>query len=499
MAVNRFLAFDLGAESGRAVLGTLEGDRLTLQERHRFPNPYGKIRGRLVWNLLAQWEELKRGLRKTAGYEASSPVQLDGIGVDTWGVDFGLISTSGQVICNPSMYRDARPEQIAETFKIVPRERIYELTGLQFMPFNTLYQLLTLKQIGRAELESAKSMLLMPDLFGYLFSGESRGELSIVSTTQMYDPRKKQWSRELLEAVGLPTSILPPIVPSGTVLGPMLDDVASECGTSRVPVIAPGGHDTASSVAAVPATGSNWCYISSGTWSLMGVELDEPIINAKALKYDYTNEIGVGGKVRFLKNIMGLWLVQECRRHWQRQGSDHNYAELTAMAESAEPFVAYVNPDHGPFFAPGNMVGKIDEFCGQTGQAAPQSRGEYVRSSLEGLALTYRRTLDGLEDILGRRIDVIHIVGGGTQNQLLNQMTADACGRTVVAGPIEATSIGNILVQAMAIGRVRTLADARAIVRGSFDVKTYEPRSMAEWDKAHERFSEIVARTPSQI
>jgi hypothetical protein len=268
--------------------------------------------------------------------------------------------------------------------------------------------------------------------------------------------------------------------------------VARDCGVSAAPVIAPAAHDTASSVAAVPASGDSWCYISSGTWSLMGVELDEPLINDKALAYQYTNEVGVDGKIRFLKNIMGLWLIQECRRNWQRDGNDHSYAELTAMAERAESFVALINPDHGPFLAPGEIIGKIDRYCAQTGQRAPNTRGEYVRACMEGLALTYRRTLDGLENILGRRIEVIHIVGGGTQNQLLCQMTADACARTVVAGPVESTSIGNILTQALAIGQIRNLAEARAVVRESFDVKTYAPGKTSEWQKAYGRFVDLV-------
>jgi rhamnulokinase len=332
----------------------------------------------------------------------------------------------------------------------------------------------------------------MPDLFAYLLSGQARAEVSIASTSQMYDPRARTWAVDLLREFSLPAHILPQIVPSGTALGHLRDDVSRECGTSSAPVIAPAAHDTASSVAAVPASGKSWCYISSGTWSLMGVELDEPLINEKALAYQYTNEVGVDGKIRFLKNIMGLWLVQECRRHWQREGADHTYAELTGMAERAESFVSLINPDHNPFLSPGDMVGKIDHFCAKTGQRPPHTRGEYVRSALEGLALTYRRTLDGLEDVLGRRIEVIHIVGGGTQNQLLCQMAADACGRTVVAGPVESTSIGNILTQAMAVGQIKNLAEARAIVRESFEVKTYTPGGGADWQKAYARFKDLL-------
>lgn len=485
---NRFLAFDLGAESGRAVVGTLDGHKLSLEERHRFSNPNGKMLGRLHWNLLSQWEELKTGLRKSAVDGA-----LSGIGVDTWGVDFGLLDADGLVMGNPVMYRDSRTDKIMpKAFARVPSKRIYEVTGIQFMPFNTLFQLLAMAEQTPAELAAAKTLLFMPDLFAYLLCGEARAELSIASTSQMYDPRAKTWATGLLKELSLPTHILPPIVPCGTVLGTLRDEVARDCGVSAAPVIAPAAHDTASSVAAVPASGDSWCYISSGTWSLMGVELDEPLINDKALAYQYTNEVGVDGKIRFLKNIMGLWLIQECRRNWQRDGNDHSYAELTAMAERAESFVALINPDHGPFLAPGEIIGKIDRYCAQTGQRAPNTRGEYVRACMEGLALTYRRTLDGLENILGRRIEVIHIVGGGTQNQLLCQMTADACARTVVAGPVESTSIGNILTQALAIGQIRNLAEARAVVRESFDVKTYAPGKTSEWQKAYGRFVDLV-------
>jgi rhamnulokinase len=296
----------------------------------------------------------------------------------------------------------------------------------------------------------------------------------------------------MLKQLDLPTHVLPEIVPSGTILGKLRDDVAKECGAAPIPVIAPGEHDTASAVAAVPTSGGpDWCYISSGTWSLMGVERPEPLINDKSLKYNYTNEGGVGGTIRFLKNIMGLWLVQECRRHWQREGTEYGYPELTKMAADSPPLAALIDPDHGPFASPGDMPVKIADFCKNTGQTPPASVGATVRACLDSLALTYRKTLEGLEDILGRRINTIHIVGGGTQNELLTQMTADSCGRTVIAGPVEATAIGNILVQAMATGDVKSLADARAIVRESFNVKRFEPRDTAKWDQAYARYRDL--------
>ncbi len=488
MAGRNYLAFDLGAESGRAVLGTLENARLALQEKHRFANPTGRMNGHLHWNLLAQWEELKTGLKGVAG-----GVPISGIGVDTWGVDFGLIGRVGNVLGNPYHYRDSRTDGMMErTFAKVVREKVFEATGVQFMQLNSLYQIMAMREASSQALDIAETLLFMPDLFNFLFTGVRKAEFSIVSTSQMYDPRQRDWARPMLEQLGIPTRILPEIIPSGTMLGPLSKDVAEECGVAPIPVIATAGHDTASAVAAVPAApGESWCYISSGTWSLMGVELPEPVINEKSLRYNYTNEGGVGGSIRFLKNIMGLWLVQECRRHFKKEGYDHPYAELTQMAGRAKGFAALIDPDHAPFLTPGEMPVKIDRFCELTKQPKPNNRGDYVRTCLDSLALTYRRTLEGLEDVIGRRIDTIHIVGGGTQNELLSQMTADACNRAVVAGPVEATAIGNILVQAMATGDVKSLADARTIVRQSFELKRYEPRETKRWDEAYSRFRSL--------
>lgn len=500
MPRRNFLAFDLGAESGRTLLGSLEDGKLTLEEKHRFPNPTSRINGHLHWNLLGQWEELKVGLRKAAGEgkAGSRPPQIHGLGVDTWGVDFGLIGRDGDVLGSPFHYRDLRTDGMLErAFAKVPREKIFEQTGIQFMQFNTLYQLLAMREGKSQLLDCAQTMLFMPDLFNYLFTGVAKAEMSIASTGQMVDPRSGKWAIGLLEALDLPTRILPDIVPSGTVIGPLCADVAKECGVGRIPVIAPGCHDTASAIAAVPAVdgaAGDWCYVSSGTWSLMGVELNAPLIDEKTLKYNYTNEGGVGGTVRFLKNIMGLWLVQECRRQWQREGYDHSYAELTAMASRAKGFGAVIDPEHKPFALLGEMPGKIEQFCQSTKQRPPNTRGEYVRCCLESLALTYRRTLEGLQDVLGRTIGTIHIVGGGCQNELLNQMTADACQRTVLAGPVEATAIGNILTQAMATGDMKNLAEVRQVVRNSFELKRYEPKQTKQWEDAYRRYVEVTAR-----
>lgn len=491
MPTKTYLAFDLGAESGRAVVGQLEAGRLTLTELHRFANTPVRMAGHLHWNLLGLWENLKVGLRNAAS-AAGAGQTLHGLGVDTWGVDFGLIDRSGDLLGLPVCYRDSRTDGVMEqAFNRVAREDIFQATGIQLMPFNTLFQLIAMRQSGSPMLDVAERLLMMPDLLHYLFCGQAKTEFTNATTTQMYDPRKKDWAWDLLRAFDLPVHILAPVVPAGTVLGSLSREVATECGIADIPVITPASHDTGSAVASVPGEGDDWCYISSGTWSLMGVEIPDPVVTEKSLRYNYTNEGGVNGSTRFLKNIMGLWLVQECRRYWIKDGSEHSYSELTQMADQARPFVALIDPDHAPFLAPGDMVIKIAQFCAKTGQAAPVSKGELVRSCLESLALAYRWTLEGLEDILGRPIRTIHVVGGGCQNELLNQMTADACNRPVVAGPVEATAIGNILCQAMATGEVKSLAQARSIVRSSFAVKRYEPRSRAQWDEAYGQYRRI--------
>ncbi len=491
MAENNYLALDFGAESGRAITGTLAGGRVTLAENYRFANPNGRINGHYHWNLMAQWEHVKAGLRKAVEARPG----LASIGVDTWGVDFGLLDRNDELLGNPFMYRDGRTDGMMEkVFDLVSREQVFEATGVQFMQLNSLFQLMAMRQARSPKLDAADTLLFMPDLFNFLFTGEKVNEFSIATTSQMYDPRARGWARGLLEALDLPAHILRKIVPSGTVVGPLLKDVAEECGVGRLPVIAPGCHDTASAVAAVPAEGEDWAYISSGTWSLMGVELPEPVINAKALKYNCTNEGGVGGRIRFLKNIAGLWLVQECRRQWQREGREYSYAELTKLAGEARPLGALIDPDHRPFMSPGDMPGRIREFCRSTHQGEPASVGEVVRTCLESLALTYRQTLLAMEDILGRKLKVLHIVGGGTQNELLNQMAADACGIRVVAGPIEATAVGNVLTQAMALGDVKSVEELRAIVRASFELKSYQPRDGGRWAEAFERYRQIVGR-----
>jgi rhamnulokinase len=493
-ATGYYLAIDLGAESGRGLLGRFDGEILTLEELHRFPNGPVRMGETLFWDLPRLWDEVKMALRQAA---AACPT-LDGVGVDTWGVDFGLLGRGDTLLGNPVHYRDARTEGMMEAaFARISRERIYEITGLQFLPFNTIFQLLAMRQADSPLLEVAETLLMMPDLFGWLLTGRRAGERTDASTTQLLDPRTGTWSDELCTALDLPRSILPELIEPGTELGPLAQSVADELRIGRLPVMATAGHDTASAVAAVPATGRSdppdWCYLSSGTWSLLGVEVPRPIINATTLKYNFTNEGGVRGTTRLLKNIMGLWLVQECRRTWARSGRDLTYEQLIPQAEAARPFAALVDPDDASFLAPGDMPARLAAFCQKTGQPVPRDEGAFVRCCLESLALKYRWGIERLEAILGTTIKTIHVVGGGTKNALLCQFTADACGRPVHAGPIEATAIGNILLQATGRGRIGTLAELRQVVARSFPVTVYEPRDPGAWDEAAGRFAGLVA------
>ncbi len=482
--MKHYLAIDLGAESGRAMLGTIAGGKLELEELHRFANTPVRVPTGLHWDTFRLFHEILEGLR-IAGRERK--LKLDGIGIDTWGVDFGLFGADGALVDNPRHYRDARNNGILErAYSIVPKAEIFAHTGLQFMQFNSLYQLLAAKLAGAPALGAARLLLFMPDLFNYWLTGVAKCELTIASTSQLYNPAKKRWATELIEKLGLPASILPEIVTPGAPLGPVLAEVAEETGIGNVPVYATACHDTASAVAAVPAEGNDWCYISSGTWSLMGVELDEPVINEKVLELTLTNEIGAEGKVRLLKNIAGLWLLQECRRAWALEGKEYSYAELAALAADARPFAAIIQPD--AFLEPGGMPERISAYCARTGQKAPAEPGEMSRVILESLALRYRQVLESLEALLGRRINVIHIVGGGSKNQLLNQLVAEATARRVVAGPSEATAAGNILVQAMGAGVLSGLKEAREVVKRSFEVTVLEPRSTAGWDDAYAKF-----------
>ncbi len=488
--MSRYLAFDLGAESGRATLGTLDRQKLTLEELHRFPNTPVRVFSTLFWDTLRLWQEIRHGLA-VAGRERR--IQLDGIGVDTWGVDFALVGQDGHLIENPRHYRDARTNGVMEAvLEVVPREEIFAHTGIQFMRINTLYQLYAMRRAGSRALACARTLLLMPDLFNYWLTGVAKSETTIASTSQFYNPRLERWAVELFDRLLLPKTILPDLVQPGTGLGAVLAEVAEACGLGTTPVYATGCHDTASAVAAVPAWGDSWCYISSGTWSLMGVELDAPIIDARTLALNLTNEMGVGGTTRLLKNIAGLWLLQECRKAWALAGKEYSYEELAAMAADAPPLSGVLDPD--AFLEPGEMPAKIAAHCQANGQKPPDSVAGTVRTILESLALRYREVLESLETLLGRKLEIIHIVGGGSRNRILNQMVADATNRTVIAGPSEATTIGNVLIQAIGAGESGGLAEARAIVRQSVTLETFTPNRAADWDAASEKFRSITGR-----
>lgn len=490
-ATKNILAFDLGAESGRALLGRFDGRRIDLKVVHRFPNGGVQTLGPIYWDVLYLYREMLGALAKTSTEVGG---RLDSVGVDTWGVDFALVDRNGHLLGNPRHYRDPHTETIMEeTFARVPRREIFEYTGLQFIRFNTLFQLLALQRDRSPSIDAAERLLMMPDLFHYWFTGVQTNEYTDASTSQMIDPRTRNWCRELVERCGLNPRILGPLTAPATEIGVLTEAVRRETGLGPVPVIAPATHDTASAVAAVPAKKDRtWAYISSGTWSLMGIEIAEPVINDDVAKYNFTNEGGIGGTVRFLKNIMGLWLVQASRRAWAKSGQEFSYDELTRLAIEAPAFTAVIDPDHSSFMLPEDMPVAIADFCRKTGQRAPDSPGGIVRCALESLALRYRWVIERLEELHRQRIDVIHIVGGGSQNRLLCQFAADACNRPVFAGPVEATAIGNVLVQAIGLGLIASIDDLREVVRDSFEVVEYTPLEAAKWDEPYARFLSIL-------
>jgi rhamnulokinase len=480
--MGQYLAFDLGAESGRAIAGELSNGQLVVDELHRFPNTPVRDGAALCWDTDRLWQEIRRGLDVAV---RERRLALDGIGVDTWGVDFGLLGADGKLVEKCHHYRDSRNNGMVEkVFECVPREEVFQYTGIQFMQINSLYQLYSMKLAGSPALAAARQFLNIPDLFNYWLTGVAKSETTIASTTQFFNPAAMDWAPELLHRLDLPSGILCPLIPPGTLLGKMLEP-------PYTPVYATAGHDTASAVAAVPAEGGDdWCYISSGTWSLMGLEMDRPVIDSRSLALNVTNEVGAGGKIRLLKNIAGLWLLQECRRAWSLEGSEYSYEELTRMASEARPFTAAIDPD--AFLEPGEMPRKIAAHCRDKSQQPPEAHAEYARTILESLAFRYRHVLESLETLGGRKIEVIHIVGGGSRNALLNQFVADCTGRRVVAGPSEATAVGNILVQAMGAGELDGLDDVRAVVRKSFAPIAVEPHPSVEWERAYERYRKLV-------
>ena len=486
-----FLAADLGAESGRVMVGRLDGSRLSLSEAHRFDSRPVPLPDGLHTDVLRIFTEIRAGLAAAA----RSGDELGAVGVDTWGVDFALLDSGGRLLGNPYHYRDCLGSGVLDrALARVPRAEIFEATGIQLLELNTLFQLLRLRERGAAELAAAGRLLMMPDLFSYWLSGCAANEYTIATTSQCFDTRRGEWARGLLDRFSLPAGIFGEVVRPGTVLGDLRPALAEEMGIGRLPVVAVGGHDTALAVAAVPARkGRDFAYVSSGTWSLLGAEIEAPCIGEASLAANFTNEGGVCGTIRFLKNLCGLWLVQECRRGWAKGGTADSYDDLTERAAAAPAFRSLVDVDHPDFAAPGDMPARLQAFCRRTGQTVPETKGEIVRCALDSLALKYRHVLSTMEEILGRRLEPLHVVGGGARNRLLCQLAADATGRTVVAGPVEATAAGNVAMQAMALGHLGSLAEARALVRGSFEIVTYDPRPGAAVDDAYARLARMMA------
>lgn len=489
--LTRHLACDLGAESGRLMLGTLDDRQLSLREIHRFTTGATPSGESLHWDIDRLFGELRTGLRKAG--ELALPIAS--ISSDSWGVDYLLYDADGNVMQPVFHYRDPRCERgVARTYERISWEAIFAETGLQFLPFNTLFQLAA---ESPERLASATRVLGIGDGFNAFLSGVAKWEESLASTTQLYEPRSRQWSAKLMKALGLRAGMFPEVVAPGTRLGSLRPELAAESGLKDLAVVASCSHDTGAAVAAVPAQAGNWAYLSSGTWSLMGVELPEPIITDDCRELNFTNELGFGHSVRLLKNIIGLWIVQECRHEWAAAGNDLDYAALTRLAAEAPPFESLINPADARYLSPGDMPAKVEAACRESGQPVPESPGALVRCVLESLALLYRRTLDQLAELTGRRAERLHIVGGGSQNGLLNQFTANALQMPVVTGPVEATAAGNILVQAIAMGHLPSLEAAREVVRNSFDLKTVEPKDAAPWDEARDRFEEMLQASSS--
>jgi len=478
---SQYIAIDLGAESGRVMLGKVDTERMSLEEVHRFKNDYIEEDGILRWDFHRLFSEVKEGIGK-AVQKTGEPIR--GIGIDSWGVDFGLVDGEGNLIENPYCYRDSHIVAAMESaFEIIPKREIYERTGIQFLPFNTIYQLLGMLLSDSAAPARAERLIFMADLFAYYLTGQSYGEYTLASTSGLMSMKTGRWSVEIFDKLGLPIEIMPELVTPGTVIGKLRPEIAEEIGCERIPVIAVASHDTACAVAAVPAEGEDWAFLSSGTWTLIGLEVPEAIINDKTFEYSFTNEGGVDDKILLLKNIMGLWLVQQCKRTWQEAGEDFSYAELIQMAYKARSFTACLEPDHLDFLSPGNMPERINSYLKAAGYKPVSDKGLMIRIILESLSFKYRRTIERIEEVAGKCIETLHIVGGGIRNELLCQLTANATAKKVVTGPAEATAIGNIIMQAMASGEIESLSQARQIVRNSFELKKYQPQDTSIWQE----------------
>ena len=484
-----FLAFDIGATSGRSILGTLENGRLQIKELTRFPNQMLQIGDHFHWNIYSLFEHMKAGLVAAK----CEDVEISSIGIDTWGVDFALLAEDGTILGAPYAYRDPHTIGVPDKFfAIVPREKVYDLTGIQVMNFNSLYQLFALKQANNSLLEATSEILFMPDALSYLLTGNKVVEYTIASTSQILNPRTKQFDSQLIKAAGVSPSILGEIVMPGHLIGTVRNDIAEESELGEVKVIAVAGHDTASAVAAVPAENERFAYLSSGTWSLMGIEVKVPIINKETFELNFTNEGGIEGTTRFLKNITGMWLLEQCLKEWKKEGITYAYEKLVHMAESVPAFQSLIDPDHISFANPACMTKAITDYCVTTGQKAPENHAEFVRCIFESLSLKYRYVLGKINKLAPFSIEKLHVIGGGSKNPLLNQWTANAIGIPVVAGPSEATAIGNIMIQAKAAGCVDSLEEMRKIIRYSIPMEEFSPENKGEWENAYLKFLKIT-------
>ena len=492
MAKLKMLAIDLGASSGRGIVGSFDGKKLTLEENHRFPNEPVTVAGTFTWDTLRIFHEIKNSIRKCA---LSEDKDIASIGIDTWGVDFGLIDKTGRLMANPVHYRDTRTEGIIEyADKFVPRSELYNVTGLQFQNFNTVYQILASMRDEPMYINNAQKLLFTPDLLNYFLTGEMRCEYTIASTGAIIDAKKRDLAYDLLKKFGIPSGIFAPIAQPGSVVGPLLPQVLEEVGDISAKVVNVAAHDTASAVVAVPATSDDFIFLSSGTWSIMGSEVKEPIISDASFKYNFTNEGGAENTIRFSKNITGLWLKQECKRQWEREGKNYTHDQLSDMALASKPLQSLIDPDDALFATPGNLPKRIAEYCKATGQHVPEDAGEIMRCIFDSLALRYRYTVEKIDEMKGHKTPFINVIGGGTKEALLCQFTADACGRPVNAGPVEATAIGNIMEQAIAAGELKNVAEAREVVRGSFEIEYYEPKNTESWDEGYERFKKLIEK-----
>lgn len=483
--IHHFFAFDLGATSGRSILATIQNDKLELKELTRFPNKIIRIHDKYYWDIYALFDELKNGLKAVA----SQGIKIDAIGIDTWGVDFVYLGKDGAILGQPRSYRDPYTEGMPEEyFKIISKKEVYDSTGIQIMNFNSIFQLFAAKKEKSSALEAAVDVLFMPDAFSYLLTGKKVCEYTIASTSQLVNPRTKNFEAKLFDAMGISPSLMQPIVMPGEVIGYVADSVMKECGIDKVPVIAVAGHDTGSAVAAVPAENENFAYLSSGTWSLMGIEVKDPIITNESFELNFTNEGGVNGTTRFLKNITGMWLLEQCRKEWELAGQKYTYPEIVALSNSVEGLRSMIDSDDASFANPESMTEAIAVYCCKTGQQSPASHAEFIRCIFDSLALKYRFVLGCLQKVAPFKIEKLHVIGGGSQNKLLNQATANSIGIPVVAGPSEATAIGNVMIQAKGAGLIDSLQDIRKVISNSVTPEVFEPQDTELWNEAYNRF-----------